>query len=101
MKRTLSNLRPDQLEMGRVSRRRLLQAAGLAAVSPAFLGGQGAYAQAGVTPLRLVCWPLMNGAESQFFYPGGSDASVLSTVTEPLKKYGSLATFVRGLKIDG
>jgi hypothetical protein len=101
MKRSLSNLWPEQLEMGRLSRRRLLQAAGLAAVSPAFLAGQGAQAQAGVTPLRLVCWPLMNGAEAQYFYPGGSDAAALSTVTEPLKQYGSLATFVRGLKIDG
>ena len=40
---------------------------------------------------------MMNGAESQFFYPGGSDASALSMITEPMRKYASLATFVRGL----
>ena len=43
----------------------------------------------------------MNGAESQFFYPGGTDASVLSTVTEPLRKYANLTTFIKNLRIDG
>ena len=100
MKRTFSELHAAELVKSKLSRRRLLQAAGLAAVSPAFLG-RGAQAQAAGVPLRLVCWPLMNGAEAQHFYPGGSDASVLSTVTEPLRKYASLATFVKGLKIDG
>jgi hypothetical protein len=28
-----------------------------------------AFAQAGVQPLRLICWPLFNGAESNYFYP--------------------------------
>jgi hypothetical protein len=95
-----SNMRPDELDRSRLSRRRLLQAAGLAAASPVFLG-RGAQAQAAGLPLRLVCWPLMNGAEAEFFYPNGGDASALSTVTEPLRKYAQLATFVRGLKIDG
>jgi hypothetical protein len=92
-----------QLVQSQISRRRLLQAAGLAAAAtPAFLGGGGpAVAQSAAAPLRLVCWPLMNGAEAQYFYPGGGDASVLSTITEPLRKYASLATFVRGLKVDG
>jgi hypothetical protein len=99
MKRSQSNVRPDELPRSLLSRRRLLQAAGLAAASPVFLGG-GAHAQAAGQPLRLVCWPLMNGAESQFFYPNG-DASALSTVTEPLRKYANLTTFIRGLKIDG
>jgi Protein of unknown function (DUF1552) len=102
MKRSLHNLGAEDLVRGQLSRRRLLQAAGLAAAAPAFLsGGVPARAQAAGQPLRLVCWPLMNGAESQFFYPGGSDASALSTITEPLRKYANLATFVRGLKIDG
>ncbi len=100
MKPSSSRSHAAELVRSRLSRRRLLQAAGLSAVSPVFLGG-GAQAQAAGAPLRLVCWPLMNGAEANFFYPGGSDASVLSTVTEPLKQYGKLATFVRGLKIDG
>ena len=93
---------PEALVKSQLSRRRLLQAAGLAAAAPAFLAQGGpVQAQAAGAPLRLVCWPLMNGAEAQFFYPGGGDASALSTVTEPLRKYASLATFVRGLKIDG
>jgi len=102
MKRSFSNGHSEELVRKQLSRRRLLQAAGLAAAAPAFLGGgEPARAQAAGQPLRLVCWPLMNGAESQFFYPGGSDASALSTITEPLRKYASLATFVRGLKVDG
>lgn len=44
---------------------------------------------------------MMNGAESQFFYPGGQDASVLSTITEPIRKYANLATFIKGLRVDG
>src|SRR4051794_32966113 len=90
MKRSLSKLRQDELGSSRFSRRHLLQAAGLAAAAPTFLG-RDAFAQAATgQPLRLVCWPLMNGAESQFFYPGGTDATVLSTITEPLRKYAGL-----------
>lgn len=101
MKRSLTNV-PEALVKSQLSRRRLLQAAGLAAAAPAFLARGGTVqAQAAGAPLRLVCWPMMNGAESQFFYPGGSDASQLSMITEPMRKYASLATFVRGLKIDG
>jgi len=102
MKRSFTEQRAAELVRSQLSRRRLLQAAGLAAVTSPFLaGGAPAQAQAAAAPLRLVCWPLMNGAESQYFYPGGSDASVLSTITEPLRKYASLATFIKGLKIDG
>ncbi len=86
--------------MNGVSRRQLLQAAGLAAAGPALLRREAMAADAG-PPLRVVCWPLMNGAESQFFYPGGSDATVLSTVTEPLRKYANLTTFIKNLRIDG
>jgi len=102
MKRSNSESRAQEFLKSQLSRRRLLQAAGLAAAAPAFLhGGGSVQAQAAASPLRLVCWPMMNGAEAQYFYPGGTDASALSTVTQPLGKYGSLATFVRGLKIDG
>lgn len=102
MKRSFSSVRAEELVRSQISRRRLLQAAGLAAAAPAFLTGGGpAVAQSAAAPLRLVCWPLMNGAEAQYFYPGGGDASVLSTITEPLRKYANLATFVRGLKVDG
>ncbi|HXK18646.1 MAG TPA: DUF1552 domain-containing protein [Polyangiaceae bacterium] len=102
MKSSHPESRAQEFLKSQLSRRRLLQAAGLAAAAPAFLHGGGAVqAQAAAAPLRLVCWPLMNGAEAQYFYPGGADASTLSTVTQPLGKYGSLATFVKGLKIDG
>ena len=50
----------------------------------------GAGPASGAQPLRLVCWPLFNGAESSYFYPGGGDASTLSTITEPLRKYANL-----------
>ena len=94
---------PDELVRRHLSRRRLLQAAGLSALAaPAFFAGGATPARAASgPPLRLVCWPMMNGAESQFFYPGGQDASVLSTITEPIRQYASLATFVKGLRVDG
>ncbi|HVR61330.1 MAG TPA: DUF1552 domain-containing protein [Polyangia bacterium] len=84
-------------------RRKLLKAAGLAAAAPALLGRRGrpVAAAAGGSPLRLVCWPLMNGAVDPYFYPGGSDAATLSPITQPLGKYGSLVTFIQGLDIEG
>jgi hypothetical protein len=85
---------------GGVSRRQWLQAAGLAAAGTA-LFGRNATAASAEPPLRLVCWPLMNGAEAKFFYPGGFDATVLSTVTEPLRKYASLVTFIKNINIAG
>jgi hypothetical protein len=99
MKRSI----PDELVRRHLSRRRLLQAAGLAAAaSPVFFGRGAATAQAATgSPLRLVCWPMMNGAESQFFYPGGQDAATLSMITEPIRKYAELATFIKGLRVDG
>ncbi|HEX9294287.1 MAG TPA: DUF1552 domain-containing protein [Polyangiaceae bacterium] len=104
MKRSLSwfcqdGSRTDGGE-GRMSRRQLLQAAGVAAAGSSLMGRQ-ALAAAGDPPLRLVCWPLMNGAEARFFYPGGFDATVLSTVTEPLRKYASLVTFIKNINIAG
>src|SRR6185436_4292927 len=82
------------------SRRSLLRAAGAATVASAFPTAQ-AFAQAGKQPLRLICWPLFNGAESGNFYPGGSDAAQMSTITEPIRKWGSLITFIKGVGISG
>jgi hypothetical protein len=81
------------------SRRQLLKAAGLAAAASPFLSRPAA--AAGVPPLRLICWPLFNGAESGNFYPGGSDASQMSIITEPIRKWGSLITFIKGIGISG
>jgi hypothetical protein len=82
------------------SRRSLLRAAGAATVASAFPTAQ-AFAQAGKQPLRLICWPLFNGAESGNFYPGGSDASQMSIITEPIRKWGNLITFIKGVGISG
>jgi hypothetical protein len=82
------------------SRRQLLRAAGMAAAASPFLGAR-AFAQAGVSPLRLICWPLFNGAESGNFYPGGSDASQMSIITDPIRKWGNLITFIKGVGISG
>jgi hypothetical protein len=56
---------------------------------------------ADVQPLRLICWPLFNGAEAGRFYPGGADAATLSGITEPIRKWASLATFIKGVNISG
>jgi hypothetical protein len=86
-----------------LSRRALLRAAGAAGAaslaSPLLTSR--AFAQAGVQPLRLICWPLFNGAESGYFYPGGADASAMSTITEPIRKWGKLLTFIKGVGISG
>jgi hypothetical protein len=82
-----------------------LRGAGLAAASSPFVNtllGRRVFAQsAGVQPLRLVCWPMMNGAESGYFYPGGGNASALSLITEPLRKYANLVSFIRSVSISG
>ena len=84
----------------RPSRRQLLQAAGAATVASAFPTAK-AFAQAGKQPLRLICWPLFNGAEGGNFYPGGGDAAAMSTITEPIRKWGNLITFIKGVGISG
>jgi hypothetical protein len=81
------------------SRRQVLRAAGMAAAAGPLLGGR-ALADA-APPLRLICWPLFNGAESGNFYPGGADASQMSIITEPIRKWGSLITFIKGIGISG
>lgn len=86
-----------------LSRRDLLRAATIGAATTPFLSPL-ARAQrpgAGGPPLRLVCWPMFNGAESGYFYPGGGTASALSMITEPLRKYASLVSFIRGVNISG
>jgi hypothetical protein len=80
------------------TRRQWLKGAGAAVAASPFLG---AVARADVrSPARLVCWPMMNGAGADAFYPGGN-ASDLSLITEPLRKYGNLVTFIKGVNIDG
>jgi hypothetical protein len=84
-----------------MTRRQLLRAAGTAAAASPFLNVRAkAYAQNGIQPLRLICWPLMNGAESGYFYPKG-DPSMLSTITEPLRKWANLVTFIDDVNVSG
>jgi hypothetical protein len=83
-----------------LSRRSLLRAAGAATVASALPSAR-AFAQMGKQPLRLICWPLFNGAESGNFYPAGADASAMSIITEPIRKWGSLITFIKGVGISG
>jgi hypothetical protein len=85
-----------------LSRRDLLRAAAAgAAVSPFVSGSVPAARAAAGPPLRLVCWPMFNGAESGYFYPGGGTASALSMITEPLRKYAPLVSFIKGVNISG
>jgi hypothetical protein len=59
-----------------------------------------AQAQTAASPVRLVCWPMMNGAEAGAFYPAGN-ATSLSLITEPLRKWANLVTFIKGVDIAG
>jgi hypothetical protein len=100
----MDNRSPNGSRAGRMAptRRQLLRAAGAAAAASPFLNlNARAFAQAGVQPLRLICWPLFNGAESNYFYPGGADAAAMSTITEPIRKWGNLVTFIKGVGISG
>jgi Protein of unknown function (DUF1552) len=82
------------------SRRRLLKAAGLVAASSPLLSVRRlAYAQAGVTPLRLVCWPMMNGADANKFYP--SNMGAMSVISAPIQAYSKYATFIRSINVSG
>ena len=84
-----------------MTRRQWLRGAAAAAAASPFLSVRAkAYAQNGIQPLRLICWPLMNGAESGYFYPKG-DPSTLSTITEPLRKWANLVTFIDGVNVSG
>ncbi len=85
---------------GALNRRQMLTRTGLALAASPFLA-RSASAQTAGQPLRLICWPLFNGAESNYFYPGGGSASTLSTITEPLRKHAGLVSFIRGVNISG
>jgi hypothetical protein len=89
-----------QPDGGGMSRRQWLRNAGLAAASVPFLRGSRLAHAAGGSPQRLVCWPMMNGAEAGAFYPSGN-ATSLSMITEPLRKYANLVTFIKGVDISG
>ena len=82
------------------TRRQLLRSAGLAMAASPFVGRTAFAQQPAGSPMRLVCWPMMNGAESGAFYPGGS-ATQLSLITEPLRKWANLVTFIKGVNIVG
>jgi hypothetical protein len=90
---------PPRPRRGQLDRRQLLQGAALgAATLPLWIRRSLA---AEVQPLRLICWPLFNGAEAGRFYPAGADAATLSGITEPIRKYASLTTFIKGVNISG
>jgi hypothetical protein len=81
-----------------ITRRDILRGLGVAGLTLPF--AQRIYAQAtGTAPLRLVCWPMMNGAAAGQFYP--SNLTAMSRVTTPLAPYKDMLTFVDGLGILG
>jgi Protein of unknown function (DUF1552) len=91
------------------SRRNLLRALS-AGVIPGGLAPRARPVQAQETarPLRLVCFPMLNGAPTKgtyenigpnMFWP--ENFSALSRITDPLLAYSARLTFVRGLWIDG
>ena len=96
-------LPPDFLLASRagagMSRRQWLQAAGGAAATLPWL--RGASRAAGGSPQRLVCWPMMNGAEASFFFANPGNLAAMSTITEPLQKWSDQVTFIKGVNISG
>jgi Protein of unknown function (DUF1552) len=85
-----------------ISRRQWLRGASgvVTAAGASHLFGRAAFAQKG-SPQRLVCWPMMNGAEAQHFFANPGNLAAMSTVTEPIKKWSSLVTFVKGVNVSG
>lgn len=83
-----------------LGRRRFLQGLALAAAA-APLGSTAMRALAGPSspPLRLVLWPMMNGADPAHFWPSSPSAG--SLVTAPLAPYADLTTYVRGVDVAG
>lgn len=63
-------------------------------------GSRGTRALAGPpgAPLRLVLWPMMNGADPAFFWPS---TGLASEVLAPLAPYERKTTLVRGIGIAG
>ncbi|HEY0711841.1 MAG TPA: DUF1552 domain-containing protein [Polyangia bacterium] len=82
-----------------MSRRQWLRGAGLSLAGLPLLRRH-ALGDTG-SPLRLVCWPMMNGAESSAFYPGNNNPTTLSLITEPLRKWANQVTFIKGVDISG
>ncbi|HEY0707829.1 MAG TPA: DUF1552 domain-containing protein [Polyangia bacterium] len=83
-----------------ISRRQWLRGAGLSLAGLPLLRQMGR-ADSGGSPLRLVCWPMMNGAEASAFYPGNNNPTTLSLITEPLRKWANQVTFIKGVDIAG
>jgi hypothetical protein len=82
-----------------MSRRQWLRGAGAALAATPLLRAA-ARAQGG-SPQRLVCWPMMNGAEAGYFFANPGNLAAMSTVTEPLQKWSNQVTFIKGVNISG
>ncbi|UJR86874.1 DUF1552 domain-containing protein [Sandaracinus amylolyticus] len=83
-----------------LARRRFLQGLALTAAAAPFTSfGLRALAGPGDPPLRLVLWPMMNGADPSHFWP--SSVGATSLVTEPLRAFADQITYVRGLNVQG
>ncbi len=82
------------------TRRQLLRNAGLAMAATPFVGRAALAQPRAGSPARLVCWPMMNGADAGAFYPAGN-ATQLSLITEPLRKWANQITFIKGVNISG
>ncbi|MEA2699259.1 MAG: hypothetical protein QOI66_3530 [Myxococcales bacterium] len=83
------------------SRRRLLASASLAAAALPFAARPRRAHGVTAAPLRLILWPMMNGAEDRFFLPSAGNLAAMSTVTEPLKTYQGQITFLKGINVSG
>jgi hypothetical protein len=83
-----------------LGRRHFLRLAAAAAVAaPAGSLALRALAGTEAPPLRLVLWPMMNGAAHEHFWPSSPSAG--SLVTEPLRAFADRTTYVRGLDVAG
>jgi hypothetical protein len=85
---------------GGLSRRQWLRAASAAAATPLMLR-RGSSRAAGGSPQRLVCWPMMNGAEASYFFANPGNLGEMSTITAPLQKWSGQVTFIKGVNISG
>ncbi len=82
-----------------LTRRKLLSATGTAAATLGLNGWRPAHAAG--PPIRLIVFPLLNGAEPRFFWPSPGNLGAMSLITEPLSPYQSQLTFVRGIDVTG
>jgi hypothetical protein len=82
-----------------LTRRQLLATAGTAAATWGLHGSRAAHAAG--PPIRLIVFPLLNGAEPRFFWPNPGNLGAMSPITEPLSPYQSQITFVRGIDVTG